>query len=57
MTVLLLLLCLQGDPEKRLGHRGAGEVKLHPWFQVCYNMFNYTDTLVLLLMLFPLERL
>lgn len=30
------VLCdfVQGDPEKRLGHRGAGEVKLHPWFQV-----------------------
>ena len=24
------LLCL--DPQRRLGHRGSGEVKLHPWF-------------------------
>ncbi|WIA44424.1 hypothetical protein OEZ86_007187 [Tetradesmus obliquus] len=29
----LISSLLQGDPEKRLGHRGAGEVKLHPWFQ------------------------
>lgn len=24
---------LQLDPCLRLGHRGAGEIKLHPWFQ------------------------
>ena len=24
---------LQLDPCERLGHRGAGEIKLHPWFQ------------------------
>ena len=24
---------LQLDPFERLGHRGAGEIKLHPWFQ------------------------
>jgi hypothetical protein len=30
----LISCLLEGDPEKRLGHRGAGEVKLHPWFKV-----------------------
>eukprot|EP00775_Hariotina_reticulata_P007561 gene7561-7768_t len=29
----LISQLLQGDPRKRLGHRGAGEVKLHPWFK------------------------
>ena len=24
---------LQLDPCERLGHRGAGQIKLHPWFQ------------------------
>ena len=24
---------LQLDPCDRLGHRGAGEIKLHPWFK------------------------
>jgi len=30
----LISRLLEGDPEKRLGHRGAGEIKLHPWFKV-----------------------
>jgi hypothetical protein len=30
----LISQLLEGDPEKRLGHRGAGEVKLHPFFKV-----------------------
>lgn len=30
----LISRLLSGDPEQRLGHRGAGEVKLHPWFKV-----------------------